>query len=177
MTATKVDSTYLGFGTDKYIRPSLQLRQLAGKISDCVFDLQLYLVYALKVSHDSLLHHLAQPFAVPSVCFQGLLEYFMENLAVDLRRTGFVGGLDTILEHGTTGTAKGISNDRGGDEMIRVKDEHVLRVINDALAGRGKVTNEMDMSPNRAGRVKPGLAKDDDLFDLCFLILDSKNLF
>ena len=58
----------------------------------------------------------------------------MKNVAVDLWLIRFICSLDSVLENSSPGTGERICNDGCGDKMIRMENEYVLRVINDALA-------------------------------------------
>ena len=56
--------------------------------------------------------------------------------------------------------------------MVRVKDEHVVGVVDDAPAVAAEVPDQVDKGAKGTGRVEPRLTQDDDLLDLASLLLD-----
>ena len=71
---------------------------------------------------------------------------------------------DSFLEHRASSAAEGIRHNRGGNQMIWVKDHHVVDVINDTSA-IPKVTYDMDVSIGSRWCFKPPVTKM-DTFDI-----------
>lgn len=57
-----------------------------------------------------------------------------------------------------------------------MKNEHVVVIVDDALAILGEFSNNMDEGLGSAWRVEPGLAQGDGLEQFCFLLFHEKHL-
>jgi hypothetical protein len=68
------------------------------------------------------------------------------------------GGFDTVLEGGTAGTSKGVCYNGSRDEMIRVQDDHVVRIVDNTFARTIVLSDEVDIRAFRASAIVPGLA-------------------
>ena len=101
----------------------------------------------------------------------------MENDAVDVRLICITGSLHSVLEDGAADTFEGISNDRGGNEMIWMDDEKIVHVVDRDLPCRSETTaNDMYIGAWSAMGVKPGLAKRDGFGALLRLVFYDQDL-
>lgn len=112
--------------------------------------------------HDGF-NQCSQRLEVPLVSLHRFLEDFMEDNPERLRSSQFTKCLNTILEYSSSLAAYGICHNGCRNQMIRMQDYHVVRVVDDALSSRVKVTDQMDIRVLAAWTLEPRLPQDDDL--------------
>lgn len=99
----------------------------------------------------------------------------MKDCTVNERRPCSTGCFDSFLEHGASRAVEGVRYDRGGNEMIRMKDHHVMRVIYDTSA-IPKVAYDMDVGSGCHSSFKPPVPKVYTFDILGLLSLNKHNL-
>lgn len=80
---------------------------------------------------------------IPPHSGECLLEYLVEQGPVDKRRRGITRGLDTVLEHSAAYTAERICYNGGGYELVRMQNQRIMVVVNDALPVAVKVPQDV----------------------------------
>jgi hypothetical protein len=76
------------------------------------------------------------------------------------------------LEYSAALAVYRVCHNSGGDEVIRMQDDHVLRVVHNALARYIEVADQVNVRVFTAGRVEPGFAQHNDLAASGLLVLD-----
>lgn len=61
--------------------------------------------------------------------------------------------------------------------MIRMENQHVLDIIDQALASHGKIADDVDIGSFCASRIEPGLSQGDGFDGFCAVIFHNKDLF
>lgn len=100
----------------------------------------------------------------------------MQYCAVYHRWASFTSSLDTVLENGLSHACKRIGNNQGGDEVIRVQYQDVVRIINDTLTSAVELPNYVHVGAFSAASLDPRLAEGDYLVELGLFIFDEQNL-
>lgn len=100
----------------------------------------------------------------------------MKQSSKQHRRIRFACRLDTILQDCASQTAERVSDNRGRYQMVGMKNEHIVKIINDALSALGELTDDMNIRLRRAGGVEPCLSESNGFEELGFLFFDEKNL-
>lgn len=80
----------------------------------------------------------------------------MQDMTIDLRLVGIIGGLDAVLENGTARTCERVCYYSGRDEMVWIKYYGMAgRVINEALAIAVEGTYEVNVGVFGDRRFEP----------------------
>lgn len=100
----------------------------------------------------------------------------MKDVTVDLGLVGFVRCFNAVLQDRSTSARKGVCHHSRRYEVVRMQDEHVVGIIDDALTCTIEVPNQMNVGPRGAGAVEPGLSKGDRFVGFCLFVLEKQNL-
>lgn len=112
----------------------------------------------------------------PLICHHCLLKYLMQQGAVDQRRGGFAGRLHAILEDGSSHAGKTICYYRGRYQLIWVKNENVLVVVNNALPRGLEEADDMYKSLWVDGSINPIAPQMNRLHHAASFYLDQQYL-
>lgn len=127
------------------IRPSENTRHFAHEIFHSFGYTHLDRVKIFNVSpHDSL-DQCFHRIHVPLVQFQSFLEDLVEEDTEGLRSLQCCDDFDSILENSSSLAFYRVGHNRRRDEMIGMKDDHVVGVVHNAVAGSIKVADQMDV--------------------------------
>ena len=169
-------STYRRSGKQKRFAPGLQRRHFAHQILCCFLHAHVNPIQTLHVLPKHAINCLIQCVQIPSILLNRVLEYFMENMSIDLGLCGFTGGLDTILEDRATRAGKRIRDNRSGNKVVWMENDQVIVFIDDALAVTVEIAYKVDIGVLRAGAVEPGVSKGDGAVTVGLFFLDKQNL-
>ena len=125
----------------------------------------------LELGREKAIDGLEQKRGIPTIHLDRFLKQLVQKRTVQHGRVGFAGSLDSILEDSSSETSKRVCHHGSRDEVVRVKDEHVVMVVDDALAGRGEASYDMDEGTCGAGSVIPRFPENDGFEQLCLLVL------
>lgn len=86
----------------------------------------------------------------------------MDNVPVDLWSGSSAGGFNSVLECCASGASERVAHHSCRDEMVRVDDDHVIGVIDDALAEMIEAADDVDIRTLGASGLIPGLSETND---------------
>lgn len=83
------------------------------------------------------------------------MEDFVEKHSEGLRSLECGNDFDSILKDSSSLAVYRVCHDCSRNKMVGVKDDHMVQIIHNALAGCVEVPNQMDIRVLAAGSVKP----------------------
>jgi hypothetical protein len=89
------------------------------------------------------------------VRFEGFLKNFVEKHSEGLRSLECGNDFDPILKDSSSLAVYRICYDGSGNEMVGMKNDHVVQIIHNTLAGCVEIPDQVDIRVLAAGSVKP----------------------
>lgn len=83
----------------------------------------------------------------------------MKYCAIDEGRPGLTCGFDAILQHSPSHAAEGVGHHGGGNQLVGMKNDEILCIVNDTLPFGREVANDMDVGVVVCRRVEPRAAE------------------
>lgn len=96
----------------------------------------------------------------------------MEDISKNLRLSKFSNNLDAVLQDSSPLAAHRVGYNRRRNEVIGMEDNHVVRIVDDALSGCVEFANQVDIKTFTAWAVEPGLSQNDHFLEFSLLLLD-----
>lgn len=125
--------TYFWLCGDEDLSPSLKINDSSLEMLDCHNQLNVESKQILKMPCGNRLDSSIHPLDIPSVRLHSRLKDLMQHMSVRGRLIRVTSRFHTVLKNSFSCALEGVTNDSSRDEMVRMKDDKVFDIVDDAL--------------------------------------------